>query len=398
MYFKTLVFIFTISITGFMSCNDKSIEDQMVEAPDKENNPDDSLSYKEKAKETYEMIQRLYTTGDLYKENYPAQQGENRYSYLWPYVGMVSAGNVLYELGYDEAILRKEFSGLEAYYDDREILPSYQAYVFSEQQSDHYYDDASIVVMELIDAYRLTEDPFFLNRAKTVTEFIMSGEDSRMGGGLYWLESVSKDCTDGSNCLKAANTSAYAAYVTSEMYKITDDQKYLDFAKRVYDWTYNTLRDHSDNLYWNDISIATGQISIPKWTYNAGMMIMSGVSLYEVTGEEHYKTEAISTARSSFSNYTNVVNDQLFFPTHDSWFNVELMTAFIALSKYDSTSKSYVEVFIKNADYAWNNARNSEGQFYEDWTGNSQGRYFWLLHQAALVEAFGRIAIFKNET
>ena len=74
------------------------------------------------------------------------------------------------------------------------------------------------------------------------------------------------------------------------------------------------------------------------------------------------------------------------------------MTAFIELSEYDSTSENYVKLFIKNADYAWKNARNSEGQFYEDWSGNSQGRYYWLLHQAALLEAFGRAAIFKKES
>lgn len=399
MHLKTLIICFSLTISGFLSCSDPSVEDQMVEAPDKGEIPDEELTYKEKAKETYDMIQRLYKSGNLYKENYPARQGDNTYSYLWPYVGMLTAGNLLYELGYDEAILRKEFSGLEAYYDDRENLPSYQATVVAQGQSDHYYDDAAIVVMELLDAYELTDDPFFLNRAKTVTEFIMSGEDSRLGGGLYWFEGVSGNCTNEPNCIKAANTSAYATYVTSELYNITGDAKYLEFAKRVYDWTYNTLRDPSDNLYWNDIVISTGQVSgNPKWTYNAAMMIMSGVSLYEATGSERYLNEAIATARSSFSRYTRVVNDQLFYPSNDPWFNVELMTAFIELSEYDPTSKNYVEVFIRNADYAWENARNSEGQFYEDWTGNSQGRYYWLLHQAALIEAFGRASLFKNES
>ena len=73
------------------------------------------------------------------------------------------------------------------------------------------------------------------------------------------------------------------------------------------------------------------------------------------------------------------------------------MTAFIELSEYDPRSRDYVEVFIDNADYAWKNARTAEGQFYEDWTGNSKGRYYWLLHQATLVEAFGRASLFLNE-
>ena len=225
----------------------------------------------------------------------------------------------------------------------------------------------------------------------------MSGEDSRMGGGLYWFEGQSENCNNGPNCMKAANTSAYAAYVTSKMYQITNNEVYLTFAKRVYEWTYTTLRDPSDNLYWNDINIGSEQINTTKWTYNAAMMIMSAVNLYQISDDQEYLEEAVNTARSAHSKFTKVTSGRIFYPQNDSWFNVELLTAYIQLSQYDEKSKDYVEVFKDNMDYAWENARNEEGQFYEDWSGNNEGRYYWLLHQAALVEAFGRIAIYENQ-
>jgi len=87
----------------------------------------------------------------------------------------------------------------------------------------------------------------------------------------------------------------------------------------------------------------------------------------------------------------------LFYQTNDPWFNVELLTAYIELARYDSKSTEYIDVFIDNMDYAWENARNDDDQFYEDWSGNNQGRYYWLLHQGALIEAYGRIALYKNE-
>src|SRR5690606_6110187 len=121
------IFLFTMTFSGFLSCSDSSIEDQMEQTPEEKEETVDELSYKEKAKETYDMIQSLYKAGDLYKENFPARGGDNKHSYLWPYVGMLTAGNLMYELGYDESIHQKEFTGLEAYYDDREHLPSYQA-------------------------------------------------------------------------------------------------------------------------------------------------------------------------------------------------------------------------------------------------------------------------------
>lgn len=382
----------------FISCSDDSVGDPVGgNGEDKDTTAIVDLTYTEKAKETYDLIQELYKEGALYRENYPAQPNDNKYSYLWPYVGMLTAGNLLYELGYDESILKKEFQGLEAYYDDRNSLPTYQAEPVSEGSTDHYYDDSAIVAMELIDAYRLTNDQFYLDRAITITKFIMSGEDARMGGGLYWFEGVSANCYSESNCIKAANTSAYAAFVTSELYKITHDDEYLAFAKRVYNWNYNTLRDPSDNLYWNSIHIGTGEINTAKWTYNAAMMILSGINLYEISGERTYLNHAIATARSAFSKFTRIINGQLFYQTNDPWFNAELMTAFIELTEYDPESKEYVEVFIQNADYAWENARTAEGQFYEDWSGNSQGRYYWLLHQAALIEVYGRAALYRNE-
>ena len=399
---KVLGFIYLMLLSVFSCNSEPSIQDQMVDNPgdDGQNeNPDEGeeLSYQEKAFATYEMIQQLYKKGDLYKENFPEQNGDREYSYLWPYVGMLTAGNVLYELGYDREILDKQFTGLEEYYDNRDHLPTYQAYPVSGGATDHYYDDSAIVAMELINAYELTNESFYLERAKTVTDFIMSGEDSRMGGGLYWFEGQSDNCTNGPNCMKAANTSAYAAYVTSKMYQLTNNEAYLTFAKRVYEWTYTTLRDPSDNLYWNDINIGSEQINTTKWTYNAAMMIMSAVNLYEISDDQEYLDEAVTTARSAHSKFTKVTNGRIFYPPNDSWFNVELLTAYIQLSQYDSKTKDYVEVFKDNMDYAWENARNNEGQFYEDWSGNNEGRFYWLLHQAALVEAFGRIAIYENQ-
>ena len=399
---KVLGVIYLMLLSVFSCNSEPSIQDQMVDntGDDGQNeNPDEGeeLSYKEKAFATYEMIQQLYKKGDLYKENFPEQNGDREYSYLWPYVGMLTAGNVLYELGYDREILDKQFTGLEEYYDNRDYLPTYQAYPVSGGATDHYYDDSAIVAMELINAYELTNESFYLERAKTVTDFIMSGEDSRMGGGLYWFEGQSDNCTNGPNCMKAANTSAYAAYVTSKMYQLTNNEAYLTFAKRVYEWTYTTLRDPSDNLYWNDINIGSEQINTTKWTYNAAMMIMSAVNLYEISDDQEYLDEAVTTARSAHSKFTKVTNGRIFYPPNDSWFNVELLTAYIQLSQYDSKTKDYVEVFKDNMDYAWENARNNEGQFYEDWSGNNEGRFYWLLHQAALVEAFGRIAIYENQ-
>lgn len=386
-----------IALLMFFTCSCSSckepVDDQLVGPGDKDPSGP-SVPYKEKAMEVYDLIQSKYQAGDLYKENYPAQ-GQDIVSYLWPYVGMLRAGNLLYEMGYPQEIHTKVFSGLERYYVARPELPGYQAEPVSNGQRDIFYDDNCIVAMELINAYKLTKNQSYLDRVIAIMKFIMSGEDDRLGGGMYWLESVSRNCSGDQNCIKAANTTAYGAYVGAEMYKLTSNNEYLAYSKRLYTWNYDNLRD-TDNLYWNDKHITTGQVNPTKWTYNAAMMILSGISLHEITKEQAYLDQAIATARSSYSKFTKVVNDQLFFPSNDPWFNVELMKAFVVLSQYDSTSKTYVETFIRNADYAWEHARNNEGQFFEDWSGRNQGRYYWLLHQACMIEAYSLAELYSE--
>ena len=389
----TLNLILAISFATVMGCSE-AVDNQMTQSTDDDQPTVDDLSYAEKAKAVYDLIQQQYTVGDIYRENSPQMAGDNEYCYLWPYVGMLTAGNVLYDLGYDISIHTKEFEGVEAFYDNRPVLPSYQAYPTVGGSSDHYYDDASIVAMEFIDAYRLTNNQAYLDRAIILGDFIMSGEDDRMGGGLYWLEAVSDQCVNEENCIKAANTTAYASYVASELYKETNINNYLDFAIRTYEWNYNTLRDASDNLYWNDIKISSEQINPVKWSYNAAMMIMSGVNLYEITDDMAYLNQAMSTAQSAYSRFTRVTNDQLFYTANDPWFNVELMTSYIRLSEYKPTVSTYVQTFINNIDYAWENARTADGRFYEDWSGAVEGRSRWLLHQACMIEAYGRAAKF----
>lgn len=394
MFFKTVI----ILLVGLLYKCTEPTDNQITPPQGGGDGPEEpTMTYKEKAKAVYDLIQEKYKVDNLYIENYPKNAGDNKYCYLWPYVGMLTAGNILYDLGYDQSILSKEFNGVEAFYDNRSVLPSYQAYPIAETASDHYYDDAAIVAMEFIDAYRLTNNQAYLDRAIILGDFIMSGEDNRLGGGLYWLEAVSIGCTNEENCIKAANTTGYASFVASELYKETNLIGYLNFSKRTYQWNYDTLRDTSDNLYWNDKSISTGQVNPVKWTYNAAMMIMSGVNLYEITNDSAYLNQAIATARSAYSKFTSVVNDRIFYQRHDPWFNVELMTAFIELSEYDTKSKDYVQKFIDNADYAWENARTPDGRFYEDWSGVNEGRSKWLLHQACMIEAYGRAAKYKGE-
>src|SRR5207248_297258 len=54
--------------------------------------------------------------------------------------------------------------------------------------ADRYYDDNEWVVLALVEAYEATRDVKYRNRAEATFRFVLSGEDDKLGGGLYWQE------------------------------------------------------------------------------------------------------------------------------------------------------------------------------------------------------------------
>jgi rhamnogalacturonyl hydrolase YesR len=213
---------------------------------------------------------------------------------------------------------------------------------------------------------------------------------------MYWVEQY-RNKPESDNCNKAVCASAFTTIYLLKLYQITKNESYLTFAKRIYQWLTTNMKDPVDNLFWNDIRVRDNFVNKTKWTYNSGAMITNNVLLYEITNDEAYLNEAKTIAASTFTVFTHTTDNQLFFPDHDSWFNVCLFRGYLDLLKHAPMAQTYVNTFIKNADYAWEKARNNYGLFYEDWSGVKPGRDKWLLQQAGLIEMYGRIALLKGE-
>jgi hypothetical protein len=47
---------------------------------------------------------------------------------------------------------------------------------------------------------------------------------------------------------------------------------------------------------------------------------------------------------------------------------------------------------IANADYAWNYARDENGLFSNDWSGNRKEQFKSLLENACMIELFAEIS------
>ena len=110
-----------------------------------------------------------------------------------------------------------------------------------------------------------------------------SGMDEHLGGGIYWCEQRKGSKNTCSN--------APAVVYLVKLYEATRDNDYLTKAKMLYDWTKNTLKDLSDNLYWDNITL-NKKIDHRKFPYNTGQMIQAGALLFKITHDKLYLEDA----------------------------------------------------------------------------------------------------------
>lgn len=362
----------------------------------------------ERAAQTYDAICTFYehrsgTTAGLFNENYPKGSGDGLVSFLWPYDGMVSGFAAMNKLGYDVKYIDR-VERFQAYYRNSgaKAIGGYGSSTDGQNGGgDRFYDDNSIIGIELVEAYNQTHDSKYLDRCAQIVRFLQGGYDSTMGNALWWCESnINQKGNDSSN--KPACANGYATWFLMSYYEVCPESEkagVLDFAKSLYSWLYSNLRDPEDNTYWNSKG-ADGNINRTKWTYNSGAMIAAGVRLYKATGEKSYLDQAQATALGSYNYFVRSRNGLvLAYPTNDPWFTIQLIKAYIELEPYYTNCKGYIETFISFADYAWKNGRNSNGLFYEDWTGKNVNpdRDKQLLMQAAGLESLAVIALYKGE-
>lgn len=104
--------------------------------------------------------------------------------------------------------------------------------------------------------------------------------------------------------------------------------------------------------------------------------------------------EAQQTAEGACRFFLKVqpiaTGEMKFFPG-TPWFNVILFRGLKALYLVDR-NEAYIKTMIANADYAWNYARDENGLFSNDWSGNRKEQFKSLLENACMIELFAEIS------
>ena len=270
------------------------------------------------------------------KEN----MNETATAFAWPYGAYIEAVCAQFESDTENAAYRlmykKAVDGMENYKRTSGNLLRYTASYGG--SGDVYYDDNMWFVMAFYKAYELLGDEEYLDKAEELAAYCYTGWDDVLGGGIYWKEL-------GTDARLSKNTCSNApmALASAELYRITGKPEYLDWAKRLYNWTKENLEDPEDFLYWDNISAVNGALADAKYAYNTGCMVSTAVLLYEITGEEGYLTDAKNSSASANTRFVTERNGTLRISHGDPWINSWMLEGYIRLSAHDEAASEYIE-------------------------------------------------------
>ena len=352
--------------------------------------------YETRALLAYEAMQRnsYVPSAGLYK-------GEPEFSFLWPFsqalAATVSLAHVPGQQAKLEGGLRALTAGLQVYLSPpapegettatgastATTLRSYDGVVAPPvgPGGDSFYDDNEWVGIELARIYELDRNSAALAQAEQIMQFVMAGWQAAgpegrplpCPGGVPF--SNAKSNTDRNTV-----TDGPAVELGVQLYRITHEARYLQFAEMAYGWVRECLREPND-LYADHIEL-DGEVNRSLWSYNQGSMMGAGALLYQVTHEGIYLYEARQTAKAALAYfpYSRLSSENPFFAA------VYLRNLiYLDSITHDPPGTGLAREY---AYYAWQRHRLSGNLFAYGSPPTAE-----LLDQAALVQIYTLLSI-----
>ena len=239
-----------------------------------------------------------------------------------------------------------------------------------------YYDDNDWMGIELARTYELTHKPATLGSAEAIMAFEMAGWDSEpqlaCPGGIPFSNTVE-------NNVRNTVTNAPTTELALQLYRITHEQQYLQFALQDYEWVRACLQQ--PNLLYADHIGRHGAVEDTFWSYNQGAMIGAGTLLYQLTGNSGYLYEARQTAAAALAyfNQQRLAEENPFFAS--VYFRNLLYLDSVV---HDPSGKQVAQAFV---NHFWEKRRLPGYVFVSGTPPSAQ-----LLVQAAVVQVYALLS------
>jgi hypothetical protein len=239
-----------------------------------------------------------------------------------------------------------------------------------------FYDDNDWVGIELARLYESTHNPAALGYAEGIMAFEMAAwqPDPELGcpGGVPFSNAAE-------NTDRNTTSNAPAAELGVQLYRITGNVQYLQFAETAYEWVRHCLLE-PNNLYADHVG-KQGAVDPTLWSYNQGTMMGAGTLLYQATGNSAFLYQARQTAQSALAYFTpeRLRGENPFFPS--VYFRNLL---YLDSVTHDPPGVKLVQGYV---DYAWQYLRLSNELFVSGSPPSAQ-----LLSQAAIVQIYALLS------
>lgn len=245
---------------------------------------------------------------------------------------------------------------------------------------DRYYDDNGWMTWGFLRAYAATHNDQYLAIARRDFQFILSGESSALGGGIFWHEQAKKSkntCSNGPAIIDAL-----------KLYSITRQHAYLHTARKLYVWVNKHLLDYRDYLYFDNIAL-NGSIVRTKWTYNTGTMLIANCLFYRITHEKKYWRRATRLATAAQLRWISATNGSVSGPGFFAWV---LIDGYIQLYKI-SGDKKFLALAQRALVYAHNHCCMPGGFYAGVWNAPPKPVHtLKLINQASIGGSYFLLA------
>jgi DUF1680 family protein len=313
--------------------------------------------------------------------------GINGYAFIWAAATQFRVRNSVLAADFNSANEQRVLTmsdHLQLYYWDRSS-DHQNGYVVAPGSTERYYDDNAHMVVALAEAYELTGEQRLLDRAIATHDFVLEGEDNYQGGGIYFRE--------GSGGNKNTISTLQEARGAAMLYQATGQQRFLNDATRLLDWT-NSHVQRSDGLYYQDYRV-TGidHISNVPLTNGAGMGILTNLEMYDITHEESYLTEARRVGARASQNFAASSNGRI---SGAGYWAFELVDAWVDLYEHDGDPR-WLDDASRAVEFLKTNLEDNNGRYGLDWNAVNSSDLVkgwpvlteWdLINQAAVARAF----------
>jgi uncharacterized protein YyaL (SSP411 family) len=233
-------------------------------------------------------------------------------------------------------------------------------------------DDAGWSARMYLDAYRVTGDPYALERAKGLVRAAFARwEDPHRDGGLWYSD-------------ERRVKSLYQVALTETALRIhetTHEREFLNSALRSYRWMESHLL-RPDGLYWVEWG-TNGPVgkSHPNHITEAGSVVFLGGNmgmaalhgaLHRLTGKELYRLRVLRTADAIRSHL--VTSDGIYLNDRDAWTEGAFVQRWVEeVLSLRGISPVHADLLRATGRSIFQNARTSDGHYGGTWNGPAEG-------------------------